>query len=103
MALVDCAVYEDGGRRGVELPLTEAGEAAGCEDGFVWVGVFEPTEEEFDAVRREFDLHELAVEAAVNAHQRPNVELYGTPRLMVLKPVRYIDESDDLETGEILL
>jgi magnesium transporter len=103
MTIVDCAVYEDGCRRAGELPLTDAGEAARCEDAFVWVGVFEPTEEEFDAVRREFDLHELAVEDAVNAHQRPKVELYGNTLLMVLKTVRYIDESDDLETGEILL
>jgi len=103
MTIVDCAVYEDGCRRAGELPLTDAGEAARCEDAFVWIGVFEPTEAEFDAVRREFDLHELAVEDAVNAHQRPKVELYGNTLLMVLKTVRYIDESDDLETGEILL
>src|SRR3954470_282118 len=103
MTIVDCAVYEDGCRRAGELPLTDAGEAARCEDAFVWIGVFEPTEEEFDAVRREFDLHELAVEDAVNAHQRPKVELYGNTLLMVLKTVRYIGESDDLETGEILL
>src|SRR3954451_2330811 len=103
MTIVDCAVYEDGCRRAGELPLTDAGEAARCEDAFVWIGVFEPTEAEFDAVRREFDLHELAVEDAVNAHQRPKVELYGNTLLMVLKTVRYIDESDDLETGEIRL
>jgi len=103
MTIVDCAVYEDGCRRAGELPLTEAGEAARCEDAFVWIGVYEPTEDEFDSVRREFDLHELAVEDAINAHQRPKVELYGNTLLMVLKTVRYIDESDDLETGEILL
>ena len=103
MTIVDCAVYEDGCRRAGELPLTEAGDAARCEDAFVWIGVYEPTEEEFDSVRREFDLHELAVEDAINAHQRPKVELYGNTLLMVLKTVRYIDASDDLETGEILL
>jgi len=103
MTIVDCAVYEDGCRRAGELPLTEAGEAARCDDAFVWIGVYEPTEEEFDSVRREFDLHELAVEDAINAHQRPKVELYGNTLLMVLKTVRYIDASDDLETGEILL
>jgi len=103
MTIVDCAVYEDGCRRAGELPLTDAGEAARCDDAFVWIGVYEPTAEEFDAVRREFDLHELAVEDAINAHQRPKVELYGNTLLMVLKTVRYIDESDDLETGEILL
>jgi magnesium transporter len=103
MTIVDCAVYEDGCRRAGDLPLTDAGEAARCDGSFVWIGVYEPSEEEFDAVRREFDLHELAVEDAVDAHQRPKVELYGNTMLVVLKTVRYTGESDDLETGEILL
>jgi magnesium transporter len=101
--IVDCAVYEDGCRCEGDLPLAEAGEASQRDGSFVWIGVFEPTEEEFDAVRREFDLHELAVEDAVNAHQRPKVERYGHTLLVVLKTVRYVQDSDDLETGEILL
>jgi magnesium transporter len=101
--IVDCAVYEDGCRCAGDLPLTEAGEAAQRENSFVWLGVYEPSEEEFDAVRREFDLHELAVEDAVTAHQRPKVELYGDTLLVVLKTVRHVEASDELETGEILL
>ena len=101
--ILDCAVYEDGCRCEGDLPLTEAGEAAQRDGSFVWIGVFEPTEDEFDAVRREFDLHELAVEDAVNAHQRPKVEVYGDTLLVVLKTVRYIEAEEDLETGEILL
>ena len=62
--IVDCAVYEDGERRAGDLALAEAGEAAQRDGSFVWIGVFEPSAEEFDAVRREFDLHELAVEDA---------------------------------------
>ena len=69
----------------------------------MWVGVYEPSADEFDAVRREFDLHELAVEDAVDAHQRPKVEVYGDTLLVVLKTVRYVDAEEDLETGEILL
>jgi magnesium transporter len=65
--------------------------------------VYEPSEQEFDAVRREFDLHELAVEDAVDAHQRPKVERYGDTLLVVLKTVRYVEDDDDLETGEILM
>jgi magnesium transporter len=101
--IVDCAVYEDGCRCAGELALTNAGEAAQRDNAFVWIGVYEPSEEEFDSVRREFDLHELAVEDAVTAHQRPKVELYGDTVLVVLKTVRYVDDRDDLETGEILL
>jgi magnesium transporter len=101
--IVDCAVYENGCRCAGDLPLSEAGEAAHRDGSFVWLGVYEPSEDEFDAVRREFDLHELAVEDAVNAHQRPKVERYGDTLLVVLKTVRYVEDSDDLETGEILL
>jgi magnesium transporter len=71
MTIVDCAVYEDGCRREGDLPLDAAGDAAQAEDSFVWIGLYEPSEEEFDAVTREFHLHELAVEDAINAHQRP--------------------------------
>src|SRR4051794_16278366 len=101
--IVDCAVYEDGCRCEGDLPLAEAGEAAQRDGSFVWVGVYEPSEDEFDAVRREFDLHELAVEDAVNAHQRPKLELYGDTLLVVLKTVRHVEAEEDLETGEILL
>jgi magnesium transporter len=101
--IVDCAVYEEGARRAGDLALTEAGEAAQRDGSFVWIGVFEPSAEEFDAVRREFDLHELAVEDAVKAHQRPKAELYGDTLLVVLKTVRQVEDRDDLVTGEILL
>jgi magnesium transporter len=101
--IVDCAVYEDGCRCAGDLPLAEAGEASQRDGSFVWLGVYEPTEEEFDSVRREFDLHELAVEDAVDAHQRPKVERYGDTLLVVLKTVRYVKDEEDLETGEILL
>jgi magnesium transporter len=101
--IVDCAVYEDGCRCAGDLVLAEAGEAAQRDGSFVWIGVYEPSEQEFDAVRREFDLHELAVEDAVDAHQRPKVERYGDTLLVVLKTVRYVEDDDDLETGEILM
>jgi magnesium transporter len=103
MTIVDCAVYEDGCRRAGDLPLDAAGDAAQADDSFVWIGLYEPSEEEFEAVTREFHLHELAVEDAIDAHQRPKVELYDDTLLVVLKTVRYLDRSDDLETGEILV
>ena len=106
--IVDCAVYEDGERRAGELDLHEAYEA-GCHhngDGhgrFVWIGLKEPTEEEFDSVRREFHLHELAVEDAIKAHQRPKIELYDDTLFTVLKTARYHDDTETVEIGEILL
>ena len=100
--IVDCAVYEDGRRRPGAVPLEEAFDA--CRDGaFAWIGLHQPTPEEFESVRREFDLHELAVEDAIKAHQRPKIEVYGDSLFVVLKTERYVDPEEVIETGEILL
>ena len=101
--ILDCAVYRDGRRGEGDLALTEAGSAGRSDGAFVWIGVYEPSEEEFDAIAREFDLHELAVEDAVDAHQRPKLEQYGDTLFMVLKTIRYVEETEDIEGGEILL
>jgi len=101
--IVDCAVYERGRRRAGELPLEDACEASRRRDAFVWLGLYEPSEQEFDAVRREFDLHELAVEDAINAHQRPKLEAYDDSLFVVLKPARYLEAERDVEFGEILI
>jgi magnesium transporter len=105
LVIVDCAVYEEGCRQAGELPLGAACEASRRDGAFVWLGMVEPSEGEFDAVRREFELHELAVEDAVNAHQRPKLELYGDTLFVVLKTLRFEREAceTDVETGEIML
>jgi magnesium transporter len=101
--IVDCAVYQGGQRRPGELQLGDAFEACQQDGAFVWLGLYEPGEEEFEQMRREFNLHELAVEDAVQGHQRPKIELYDDTLLVVLKPVRYIDTEELIETGEIIL
>ncbi len=101
--IVDCAVYDHGTRRDGPLRIEEAYEAGHRDGSFVWIGLYEPTEEEFDAVRREFNLHELAVEDAIHAHQRPKLEIYGDSLFIVLKPARYVDHEEVVELGEILV
>jgi len=101
--IIDCAVYQDGKRRPGELALHEAYEAGCAENAFVWIGLYEPDEAEFDSVRREFNLHELAVEDAINAHQRPKLEVYDDTLFVVLKTARYVGETDTVEFGEIML
>jgi magnesium transporter len=101
--IIDCAVYQDGKRRPGELALHEAYEAACEEDAFVWIGLYEPDEAEFESVRREFNLHELAVEDAITAHQRPKLEVYDDTLFVVLKTARYVREDDTVEFGEIML
>jgi magnesium transporter len=102
--IVDCALYENGARRAGDLAVDQAARAA-CDGrpGFVWLGAHEPTAEEFDHVRREFDLHELAVEDAIKAHQRPKLEVYGETLFIVLKTVRYVDEEEAIRSGQIML
>ena len=68
-----------------------------------WIGLHQPTEAEFDSVRREFNLHPLAVEDAIQAHQRPKLEVYDDSLLVVLRPGRYVDHDEVLDFGEILL
>lgn len=99
--IVDCAAYEKGRRREGQLSMERAGEAAGEEGTFVWLGVVEPSDEEFKAIAAEFGLHELAVEDAVRAHQRPKVEDYGDFIHVVLKTVRYVDPDEVIEVGEV--
>ena len=100
--IVDCAVYAEGHR--LERPKQMNGvraEAAHAR-GFAWVGLVEPTVEEFDAVRREFDLHVLAVEDAVKAHQRPKLEVYGDTLFLVVKTVRYLGPEELVDVGEVM-
>jgi magnesium transporter len=104
MTIVDCAVYQDGKRRDGELELQQAYEQC-AKDGssWVWIGLHQPTEEEFDRVKDEFDLHPLAVEDAIKAHQRPKLEEYGDSLFFVFKPARYHDDVEEVEFGEILV
>jgi magnesium transporter len=99
--IVDLAVYE-GGRRKPDVKFDQAFEACRAPNTLVWIGLHQPTDEEFDAVRREFGLHELAVEDAMKGHQRPKLEVYDETLFVVLKTARYF-EPDTLEFGEILI
>ncbi|MGQ0435014.1 MAG: magnesium and cobalt transport protein CorA [Microthrixaceae bacterium] len=101
--IVDCAVYTNGERRPGRLEVADALEAASEPDSFVWLGLHEPETEEFEAVREEFGLHELAVEDAVNAHQRPKLEVYDEDLFVVLKTARYDDRSETVEFAELQL
>jgi magnesium transporter len=100
--IIDCAHYQDGRRRDEgAVPLEEA--AARCrQGGFVWLGLFEPREQELAQVRETFGLHELAVEDAQNFHMRPKTELYDQDvRLVILRTARYDDAAEEVEFGEI--
>lgn len=75
--VVNCVRYgRDGSRR--DITLDEISDVLAVDDGsFVWVGLYEPGEDLLDKLQEEFDLHDLAVEDAHHAHQRPKIEAYG--------------------------
>jgi magnesium transporter len=104
--IVDCAVYSGGRRVQQSHQLTDIAAALAAldkPDDFVWVGLHKPTGSEMEEVASALGLHRLAVEDAVQAHQRPKVEVYDQSGLlfMVLKTLWYEDERDAVETGEI--
>jgi len=106
VAVVDNAIYVDGRRHVAPDSLEQTFETLhSCPDGrsFAWIGLLEPDKAEIAAVAAEFDLHSLAVEDTVNAHQRPKLERYGDVLFVVLRPARYVDPVEVVELGEVHL
>ena len=103
--IVDAALYADGRRidDGDDLAaMVDRGRDDA--DAFVWIGLFEPTDDEFDEISRVFRLHPLAVEDAVHAHQRPKLEHYDDSIFVVMKTVGFEDDGDDgVDIGEIMV
>ena len=101
MTIMDSAVYVDGKRAVEPGSLKETYEACHGRDGIAWIELYRLTEEEFASVAEEFGLHELAVEDAVKAHQRPKLERYGDTLFVVLRAARYLDRPEEVEFGEV--
>ena len=98
--IVDSAIYVDG-RKSTPAPLEKIRETSRARGGFAWIGLYEPTEDEFDSVSGEFGLHKLAIKDANMPHQRPKVERYGDTLFVVLKAARYLEAQEAVEFGEI--
>lgn len=103
--IVDQAVYRGGVRQecadlSAELSRLRAPGASAHD--FVWVGLKDPTVDEFDFVRAELDLHPLAVEDVEKGNQRVKLEAYDTTVFAVVKTLRYVEETSDIETGEVM-
>jgi len=102
--IVDCAVYENGQRVALDGDVPALlKEACARRDAFVWLGLHEPTFDEFEEVQEVFDLHPLAIEDAVHAHQRPKIERYGDTLFVVLITARYVDPEEVIQTGQVML
>jgi magnesium transporter len=101
MTLKDNAVYVDGKRTADPESLDETYEILRERHGLAWIGLYRPDPAEIRSVAREFDLHELAVEDAITAHQRPKLERYDRTLFIVLRPARYLDDVERVEFGEL--
>lgn len=90
--VVNCAAYDRQGMRR-DISLDAISDVLACDDGsFVWVGLYEPDASLLDKLQEEFGLHDLAVEDAQNAHQRPKIEAYGQSLFIAAHTAQLVDE-----------
>jgi len=104
--IVDCAHYKDGARQheGALTPEQAAEIAGSAGDGeFVWIGLHEPGEGDLEQLQNLFGLHELAIEDAHAAHQRPKIEDYDEGFFIVLRTAHYHEAEEIVHFGEIHL
>jgi magnesium transporter len=101
MTVVDNAIYVHGRRTSDPSSLDQTFEEMTARHGMAWIGLYRPDEAELRAIADEFGLHPLAVEDALNGHQRPKLDHYGDSIFVVLRPARYLDSREEVEFGEV--
>ncbi|MET8144458.1 magnesium and cobalt transport protein CorA [Sphaerisporangium sp. NPDC005288] len=101
-SVIDNAVYVDGKRVDTPPSLAEAVTALRARPGsMAWIGLYRPAGSEILKAAEEFGLHELAVEDAIVAHQRPKADRYGDTLFLVLRAAQYLDSPEKVEFGEL--
>jgi len=101
-SVVDAGIYREGRRVDSPATVAETSRRLGAEPGtMAWIGLLRPAETQLLAVAEEFGLHEVAIEDAIVAHQRPKLERYGDTLFVVLRAARYLDDVEEVEFGEI--
>ena len=98
-AVVNCVAYSEG-RRVAAVEMCDIGRALEEPGRFVWIGLHAPSAELLRQVQKEFGLHDLAVEDALHAHQRPKLEAYGDSLFVVLRTARVNKEQRRVDLGE---
>ncbi|PWI19078.1 magnesium and cobalt transport protein CorA [Streptomyces sp. Act143] len=102
-SVVNCVSYRDGARVPGGGDLVDTVEQVRKHgDGFVWLGLHEPTDQEFAGIAELFELHPLAVEDAIEAHQRPKLERYDETLFAVFKTVCYVEHEELTATSEVV-
>ncbi|MFE3184362.1 magnesium and cobalt transport protein CorA [Streptomyces violascens] len=101
-SIVQSALYRDGRHIASPGSLAETfRQLRETPEGMAWIGLQRPSEAELLSLAAEFDLHELAVEDALEAHQRPKLERYGETLFVVLRAARYLDAPEEVDFGEL--
>ncbi|MFF5312310.1 magnesium and cobalt transport protein CorA [Streptomyces massasporeus] len=102
-SVVNCVTYREGVRTPERGDLVDTVERVRkSREGFVWLGLHEPTDQEFAGIAELFDLHPLAVEDAIEAHQRPKLERYDETLFAVFKTVCYVEHEELTATSEVV-
>ncbi|MFD5339003.1 magnesium and cobalt transport protein CorA [Streptomyces hawaiiensis] len=102
-SVVNCVTYREGVRTPARGDLVDTVERVRkSREGFVWLGLHEPTDQEFAGIAELFDLHPLAVEDAIEAHQRPKLERYDETLFAVFKTVCYVEHEELTATSEVV-
>ncbi len=101
-SVVDAALYRSGHRIDTPESVADIAETLRAHpETMGWIGMYRPSEAQFLPVAEQFGLHELAVEDAIVAHQRPKLERYGDTLFVVLRAATYLDDAEEVEFGEI--
>ncbi|WP_336319828.1 magnesium and cobalt transport protein CorA [Streptomyces lavendofoliae] len=109
---MECVIYQEASGAARHVDCSQADEACRAvlknvanlgEGEFAWVHLSDPAEHEVVALADELGLHPLAVEDAVQAHERPKRERYGDVLAVALKTLWYVEETSQVETGEMMV
>ncbi len=95
--VINCVHYDDQGKRH-DIALDAISDVIASGNGFVWVGLYDPADAVLLKLQEEFGLHDLAIDDARNAHQRPKVEAYGNSLFVVVTTAQSV--QDRIEYGE---
>jgi magnesium transporter len=101
-SVIDWGWYVDGSRQQAPDVATAARRAVNEKQGFVWLGLKDPTDEDLAALPNQFDLHPLAVEDAVEGHTRSKLEMFGDDMFVVLSTVAYVDHESMIDVSEVV-
>lgn len=95
--VINCVAYK-AGKRLTDVTIEDISEVVKEPDTFIWLGLWQPEDAFMRKIQEEFGLHDLAIEDALCAHQRPKIETYGDSLFIVVKTAQWMKE--EVEYGE---